>query len=144
MSKDELIYKVLSLENFKNDINSKPLDLNDCFSNFDGKYKMVNCNLSISRRCNEFLLGWFTQFERNSVNNTLCNRRETLEINPVLFHIVHNSLEQSVWQSLTGISVEPADLKVCHGMKKNDRVIVHFICRKQKHLVFSNCKNVQN
>ena len=144
MSKDELIYKVLSLENFKNDINSNPLDLNDCFTNFDAKYKMVNSNLSISRCCNEFLLGWFTQFERNSVNNTLCNRRETLEINPVLFHIVHNSLEQSVWQSLTGISVEPADLKVCHGMKKNDRVIVQFICKKQKHLVFSNCKNVQN
>lgn len=74
MSKDELIYKVLSLENFKNDINSNPLDLNDCFTNFDAKYKMVNSNLSISRCCNEFLLGWFTQFERNSVNNTLCNR----------------------------------------------------------------------
>ena len=118
MSKDELIYKVLSLENFKNDINSKPLDLNDCFTNFDAKYKMVNSNLLISRRCNEFLLGWFTQFECNSVNNTLCNRRETLEINPVLFDIVHNSLEQSVCQSLTGISVEPADLKECHGVKK--------------------------
>lgn len=80
MSKDELIYKVLSLENFKNDINSNPLDLNDCFTNFDAKYKMVNSNLSISRCCNEFLLGWFTQFERNSVNNTLCNRRETIEL----------------------------------------------------------------
>lgn len=101
MSKDELIYKVPSLENFKNDINSNPLNLNDCFTNFDAKYKMFNSNLSISRRSNEFLLGWFTQFERNSVNNTLCNRRETIEINPVLFDIVHNSLEQSVWQSLT-------------------------------------------
>ena len=80
MSKYEPIYKVLSLENFKNDINSKLLDLNDCFINFDAKYKMVNSNLSISRRCNEFLLDWFTQFERNSVNNTLCNRRETIEL----------------------------------------------------------------
>ena len=38
MSKDELIDEVLSLENFKNDINVKFSELNDFFNNFEGKY----------------------------------------------------------------------------------------------------------
>ena len=55
LSKDELIDEVPSLENFKNDINAKFSELNDCFNNFQAKYVMVNSNLSISRRCNELL-----------------------------------------------------------------------------------------
>ena len=38
LSKDELIDKVLSLENFKNDINMKFSELNDCFNDFESKY----------------------------------------------------------------------------------------------------------
>ena len=45
LSKDELIDEVLSLENFKNDINVKFSKLNDCFNDFEAKCKMVNCNL---------------------------------------------------------------------------------------------------
>ena len=37
--KDELIDEVLSLENFKNDINAKFSKLNDCFNNFQAKYE---------------------------------------------------------------------------------------------------------
>ena len=51
MSKYELIDKVLSLENFKNDINLKFSELNDCFNDFQEKYEMVNSNLSISKHC---------------------------------------------------------------------------------------------
>ena len=48
MSKDELIDEVLSLENFKNDINMKFSELNDRFNNFESKYEMVNSNLYLS------------------------------------------------------------------------------------------------
>ena len=106
LSKDELIDEVLSLENFKNDINVKFSELNDRFNDFEAKYEMVNSNLSITRRCNDLLLERITQLERNNLNNTQYNRRETLEINPVPSDIADDVLEQSVCQalSLTGIS----------------------------------------
>ena len=112
LSEDELIDGVLSLGNFKNDINAKFSELNDHFHDFQEKYEMVKSNLSISRRCNELLLERITQLERNNLNNAQYNRRETLEINPVPYDIADDVLEQSVCQalSLTGISVEPDDL----------------------------------
>ena len=67
--KDELIDEVLSLENFKNDINAKFSELNDCFNDNQAKYEMVNSYLSISRRCNEPLLERLTQLERNNLHN---------------------------------------------------------------------------
>ena len=72
---------------------------------------MVTSNPLTSRR-NELLLECITQLEHNNMNNTQYNRRETLEINPVLSDIADDVLEQSVCQalSLTGISVEPDDL----------------------------------
>ena len=116
LSKDELIDEVLSLENFKNDINAKFSELNDCFNNFQAKYEMVSSNLLISRDCNEILLERITQLEHNNLNNAQCNRRETLKINPVPSDIVDDVLEQCVCQvlSLTGISVEPDNLQPCH------------------------------
>ena len=106
LSKDELIDEVLSLENFKNDINVKFSELNDRFNDFQAKYEMINSNLSITRRCNDFLLERITQLERNKLNNAQYTRRETLQINPVPSDIADDVLEQSVCQalSLTGIS----------------------------------------
>ena len=132
LSKDELIDEVLSLENFKNDINVKFSELNDCFNNFEVKHEMVNSNLSIPRRCNDLLLELITQLERNNLNNAQYNRREALEINPVPSDIAVGVLEQSVCQalSLTGISVEPDDLQACHRVRKKDCVIIKFKCRK--------------
>ena len=120
--------------------------LNDRFSDFEAKYEIVNSNLSISRRCNDLLLERITQLERNNLNNAQYNRRETLEINPVPSDIADDVLEQSVCQalSLTGISVEPDDLQACHRMRKKDRVIIKFKCRKQKHRVLLNRKALQN
>ena len=122
LSKDELIDEVLSLENFKNDINTKLSELNDRFNNFQAKYEIVNSNLSISRRCDEFLIERMTQLERNNLNNDQYNRRETLEINPMSSHIRDDLLEQSVCQalSLTGIWVEQNDMQACHRMKKKN------------------------
>ena len=146
LSKDELIDEVLSLENFKNDINVKFSELNDRFNDFEAKYEMVNSNLSITRRCNDLLLERITQLERNNLNNAQYSRRETLEINPVLPDIADDVLEQSVCQalSLAGTSVEPSDLQACHCMRKKDRVIIKFKCRKQKHSVLLNRKTLQN
>ena len=146
LSKDELIDEVLSLEIFKNDINVKFSELNDRFNDFETKYEMVNCNLSITRRCNDLLLECITQLERNNLSNTQYNRRKTLEINPVPPDIADDVLEQSLCQalSLTGTSVEPDDLQACHRMRKKDRVIIKFKCRKQKHRVLLNRKTLQN
>ena len=146
LSKDELIDEVLSLENFKNDINMKFSELNDRFNDFEAKYEMVNSNLSIIRRCNDLLLEHITQLERNNLNNAQYNRRETLEINPVPSDIADDILEQSVCQavSLTGISVEPDNLQASHRMRKRDCIIVKFKCRKQKHRVLLNRKTLQN
>ena len=63
LSKDELIDEVLSLENFKNDINLKFSELNDCFNDFEAKYEMVISNLSITRHCDDLLLERITQLE---------------------------------------------------------------------------------
>ena len=96
LSKDELIDKVIGLENFKNDINSKFSELNDYFNEFQEKYKMVNSNLSISKCCNELLLEHITQLECSNLSNVQYDRRETLQINPVLSGIAEDVLEQSV------------------------------------------------
>ena len=146
LPKDELIDEVLRLENLKNDINMKFSELNDRFNDFESKYEMVNSNLSITRRCNDLLLERITQLERNILNNAQYNWRETHEINPVPSDIADDVLEQSVCQalSLTGTSVEPNDLQACHHMRKNDRVIIKFKCRKQKHRVLLNRKTLQD
>ena len=60
LSKDELIYEVLSLENFSRDINVKFSELNDRFNDFEAKYEMVNSNLLIKRRCNDLLVECIT------------------------------------------------------------------------------------
>ena len=56
--------------------------------------------------------------------------------------IADDVLEQSVCQY--GISAEPDDLQACHRMRKKDRVIIKFKCRKQKHRVLLNRKTLQN
>ena len=94
--KDELNDEVLSLENFKNDINVKFSKLNDRFNNFEAKYEMVNSNLTITRCCNDLLLECITQLECNNLNNVQYTRREILEINPVPPDIADDILEQSV------------------------------------------------
>ena len=94
--KDELIDKVLSLENFKNDINVKFSQLNDRFNDFEAKYEIINSNLSITRHCNDLLLEHITQLECNNLNNVQYTRTEILEINSVPSDIADDILEQSL------------------------------------------------
>ena len=121
-------------------------ELNDRFNNFEAKYEVVNSNLSIARRCNDLLIERKTQLERSNQNNAQYTRRETLEINSVPSDITDDVLEQSACYelSLTGILVEPDDLQGCHHMRKKDRVIIKFKCRKQKHRVLLNHKTLEN
>ena len=72
MSKNKLSDEVLSLENFKNDINSKFSELNDHFHGFEVKYEMVNS-----------VLDCITHLDCNNLSNAQYNRKETLEINAV-------------------------------------------------------------
>ena len=60
--------------------------------------------------------------------------------------ITEDVLEQNVWKalSLTGVNVVPNDLHTCHRMKRLDRVIVKFKCRKQKNSIMYKCKNLGN
>ena len=66
------------------------------YFDFESKYEMVNCNLLITRRCNDLLLKRITHLERNNLNKAQYNGRETLEINPVPSDIADDVLEQSV------------------------------------------------
>ena len=106
LSRDKLINELFSFGNLKNDINAKFSELNDGFNDFQAKYQMVKSSLWILTRFNDLLLERITQLESNNLNNAQYNKRETLEIITVPFDIADDDLEQSVFQVLSGISVE--------------------------------------
>ena len=49
---------------------------------------------------------------------------------------------EKVW--ITSHEVKPDDLQACHCLKKEYTVIVKFKCRKQKHSILINRKNLHN
>ena len=79
------------------------------------------------------------------MTNSQYSRRETIELNPVPADITEDVLEENICKalSLTGVNV-PNDLHACHQMKRTDRVIVIFKCRKQKNSVLYKRKNLGN
>ena len=80
------------------------------------------------------------------MTNSQYSRRETIELNPVPADITEYFLEENICKalSLTGVNVVPNDLHACHRMKRTDRVIVKFKCRKQKNSVMYKRKNLGN
>ena len=86
------------------------------------------------------------QLERNAVTNSQYSKRVTIELNPVPADITEDVLEENICKalSLTGVNVVPNDLHACHRMKRTDRVIVEFKCRKQKNYIMYKCKNLGN
>ena len=92
------------------------------------------------------LLARIIQLEHNAVTNSQYSRRETIELNPVPADITEDVLEENICKalSLTGVNVVPNDLHACHQMKRTDRVIVKFKCRKQKNSVMYKLKNLGN
>ena len=106
----------------------------------------VNSKLQQCEKFNSHLLTKIIQLERNAVTNSQYSRRETIELNPVPADITEDVLEENICKalSLTGVNVVPNDLHACHRMKRTDRVIVKFKCRKQKNSVMYKRKNLGN
>lgn len=63
MSRDKLIQEVLSVENIKDDINSRLSGLPGRFNDFNAKYEMANSDLSVSRRNREVFLERIIQLD---------------------------------------------------------------------------------
>ena len=145
MSKEELIQELSDINSsFVNDINAKLTGLSEKLNEFTSKYDKVYSELQQCKSFNSHLLNRIIQLERNAVTNSQYSRRETIEVNPVPAEIQDDVLEASICKalSLTGVTVAPEDLHACHRMKRSDRVIIKFKCRKQKQSVMYKRKNL--
>ena len=80
------------------------------------------------------------------MTNSKYSRRETIELNPVPVDITEDVLEENICKplSLTVVNVVPNDVHTCHRMRRSDRVIVKFKCRKQENSVIYKSKNLGN
>ena len=145
MSKEELIQELSDINSsFVNDINAKLTGLSEKFNEFTSKYDKVYSELQQCKSFNSHLLNRIIELQRNALTNSQYSRRETIEVNPVPAEIQDDVLEASVCKalSLTGVTVAPEDLHACHRMKRSDRVIIKFKCRKQKQSVMYKRKNL--
>ena len=142
LSKEELIEELITFD----DITSKISDLTNRFDDFLRRFEVVSSDLAIAKNCNRLLTERVVQLERNSVTNTQCHRRESVEVNPVPPSISDEELELNIFKvlSLTGHEVKPDDLQACHRLKQKESVIVKFKCRKFKRRVLVNRKNLRN
>ena len=129
---------------FVNDINAKLTDFSEKFNEFTSKYDKVCSELQQCKSFNSHLLTRIIQLEHNTVTNSQCSRRETIELNPVPAEIHEDVLEKSICKvlSLTGVNVVPEDLHACHRMKRSNRVTLKFKCRKQKQSLIYKRKNL--
>ena len=127
-------------------VSSKLSDLTSCFNDFLRRYEILSLELTVSKNCNRLLSGRIVQLEINVVNNAQYDHRESLEVNPVPGTIGDDLLESSVCRalSLTGHEVKPDDLQACRRLKKKGTLIVKFKCRKHKHSILINRKNIRN
>ena len=145
MSKEELIQELTNINSsFVNDINAKLSDLSNRFNEFTSKYDKVFSELQQCKSYNSHLLTRLIQLERNVVTNSQYSRQEKIKLNPVPAEIHEDVLEESICKALsqTGVNVFPGDLQACHRMKRSDRVIVKFKCRKQKQSLIYKRKNL--
>ena len=138
-----ILVKKSSFKNssFVNDISTKPSNLEEKFSDFLSKYDNVNSVLQQCEKFDSHLLTRIIQLQCNAVPNSQYSRRETIELNPVPPDIIEDILEENICKalSLTGVNIVPNDLHACRCMKRSDRVIVKFKCRKRKHSVSYKC-----
>ena len=140
---EELIQELTDINSsFVNDVNTKLSNLEENFNDFLSKYDNVNSELQQCKTFNSHLLTKIIQLEGNAVADSQYSKRETIELNPVPADITEDVLQENICKtlSLTGVNVVPNDLHACHRMKRSDRVIVKFKCRKQKKLLCINAK----
>ena len=132
VSKDEFTDEVLSLENFKNCINVKFSELNDCSNDFGAKCEMVNSNLSITRCCTVLLLERIIQLEHNNLNNAQYIRRETLEINEC-----HLILLMTSWNNLCAKRYLLQEYQLaykCRQLKSVCKIHLTWFCNSTLHI----------
>ena len=79
LSKDELIDKLLPVEN----IEDKLERLNKRFDDFLGKYNKLHSELQGLRNCSNFLRNRVIELEKNALSTEQCVSREMIKINPV-------------------------------------------------------------
>ena len=147
MSKREVIQELTDINTRSvNDINTKLSNLEENFNDFLSKYGKVNSELRQCKKFNSHLLTRIVQLECNAVANSQYSRRKTIELNPVPADITEDVLEENVCKalSLNGVNVVPDDLHGCHRMKRSDRAIIKFKCRKQKNSIMYKRKNLGN
>ena len=145
MSNEKLIQELTNINSsFVNDINAQLTDLSDRFNEFTSKYHTVYFELQQCKSYNSHLLTRIIQLERNAVTNSQYSRRETIELNPVSAEIHQDVLEDSICKalSLTGVNVDPEDLQAYYQIKRSNRVIVKFKCRKKKQSLINKRKNL--
>ena len=142
MTKKELIQESTGINS--SFLSSFQFNLSEKFNKFTLKYDKVCSELQQCKSFNSHLLTRIIQLECNAVTNSQCSRRETIELNPVPAEIHEDVLEESISKalSLTGINVVSEDLHACHRMKRSDRVILKFKCRKQKQSLIYKRKNL--
>ena len=137
MSKEELIQELADINSsFVNDINAKLTDLSGKFNEFTSNYDNVYSELQQCKSFNSHLLIRFIRLERNAITNSQYSRRETTKLNPVPAEINEDVLKESI------CNVVPEDSQACDRIKRSDRVIVKFKCRKQKHSLMYKRKNL--
>ena len=80
------------------------------------------------------------------MTNSQYHRRKTIEKNSAPESLGDQILEENVCKvlSLTGVNVTPEQLHSYHRLKKRNRVIVKFKCRKQRQNVLFNRKNLKD
>ena len=74
-----------------------------------------------------------------------CNWQSKSDVGRLMLaEIQDDVLEASVCKplSLTGVTFAPEDLHACHRMKRLERVIIKFKCRKQKQSAMYKRKNL--
>ena len=99
--------------------------------------------LTVSRNCKWLLSERIADLERNAVNNDKYHPHESREVNSVpawIGDVFESSFCKAI--SLTGHEVKPDDLQARHRLKKKSTVNVKFKCRKQKHSILINRKNL--
>ena len=141
LSKEELVEEFLKFSNITDQLQS----LTKQFDDFIEKYNIFHSELLVSKNCNSLLLNCIVNLDSNALNNAQYIRSEVLEINPVPQSISNDELEQSVCHvlSLTGTTVKPDDIHVCHRMNKV-KVIIKFKNRKQRNEVMFKRKELKS
>ena len=90
LSKDELINRLLQIENIEDNLEH----LNKLFDDFLGKYNELHSELQVSRNCSNLPRNRIIKLGKNALSTAQNVRREIIEISPVPGLISDQNLEE--------------------------------------------------